>query len=139
VNQPDPIRALIPKPPSTPAEVLRGTARYLTAFGWIQNDFYADDSDTPAACVAGAMALVAIGERRDNEADIGNPDDPSIDPLLREAARWMGTALVRTYGMGVLGFNDHPGQQAAIVVDHLRQVANAWDAAHPDTTLQVMP
>jgi hypothetical protein len=133
------VPALFADPPCTPAEVLRATARYLAYYGWIQDDLYADDSPCPAACVAGAMALVATGERLDSDEQVTNPDDPDTDPLLREAACLMGTALTRTYRMGLVEFNDHPGQQAAIIIDHLQRVANAWENGHPDTVAEVMP
>jgi hypothetical protein len=105
--------------------VLRRAADYLSDHGWIQGDFYADDTPTPAACAFGAMALVATGERSDSDDDAANPD-----PLLQAAAHWLRTALARTYGMDLAEWNDQPGQCAAIVIDHMRRVADAWDA-HP--------
>jgi hypothetical protein len=118
--------------------VLRAAAHYLARYGWIQDDLYEGDSIYPPACAAGAMALVAIGERVDGEEQITNTDDSDIDPLLREAAYLMGVALTRTYRVGLVEWNDRPGQQAAVVIDHLQRVANAWENAHPDTCTQVM-
>jgi hypothetical protein len=115
----------------TPADVLRHAADYLLEHGWIQDDFYdnGDDGPTPAACMAGAIAIVATGQRLESDDDL-NPDNRTSDPLMREAHRLLGTALTRTYGVGVIQFNDHPGQSLAVLVDHMRRVADAWDA-HP--------
>jgi hypothetical protein len=115
----------------TPADVLRQAADYLIEHGWIQDDFYdnENDSPTPAACMAGAIAIVATGQRLESDTDL-NPDNQTSDPLMREAHRLLGTALTRTYSMGVIQFNDHPGQSLAVLVDHMHRVAAAWDA-HP--------
>jgi hypothetical protein len=81
----------------TPADVLRQAADYLVEHGWIQDGFYdnGDDGPTPAACMAGAIAIVATGQRLESDDDL-NPDNPTSDPLMREAHRLLGTALTRT-------------------------------------------
>jgi hypothetical protein len=66
---------------TTPADVLRHAADYLVDLGWIQDDFYdsGDDSATPAACMAGAIAIVATGQRLESDTDL-NPDNHTSDP-----------------------------------------------------------
>jgi hypothetical protein len=46
----------------TPADVLRGAARYLELHGWIKSSYYGDTSiPFPPACADGAIGMAAFG------------------------------------------------------------------------------
>jgi hypothetical protein len=47
----------------TPADILRGAARYLEAHGWTQNVYYGGNADEafPPACADGAIGMAAYG------------------------------------------------------------------------------
>ena len=47
----------------TPADILRGAARYLTVYGWVQSSYYGghDNNPFPPACADGAIGMAAFG------------------------------------------------------------------------------
>src|SRR5690242_5380342 len=75
----------------TPADILRGAARYLDTHGWHQGTYFAsDDLGTrvtdepfPAACVVGAIAMAAYGTKSDDLYAPGNVPATSVRDFHR--------------------------------------------------------
>jgi hypothetical protein len=119
----------------TPADILRGAARYLQLHGWHQGDLYADTpaAITPPACALGAIGMAAFGGRistaedgRD-ESDYRHATDALIDYLYLTGADVAGT--------GSLGdWNDEDGRTAAEVIAALNAAADEWDRQHTPPT-----
>ncbi len=127
---------------TTPADILRGAARYLEVHGWTQHSYYAPDNTTafPAACVSGAIGMAAYGHTVDN------PHDEKADPGVRDYRRALDALIdhldltetaLDPDGLLVFDFtdpftwNDTPGRTAAEVVTALRHAADEWDRSHP--------
>ena len=65
----------------TPADTLMRAAEYLQRHGWTRGVFYATtNTDTPPACVTGALAIAAYGyPHPDPYSDTFHPDSPVAD------------------------------------------------------------
>src|SRR4051812_6352319 len=72
----------------TPADILRGAARYLQLHGWIQHAYYGGDDTAafPPACADGAIGMAAYGYcplvPGDNTTDPGYRDYNHARTLL---------------------------------------------------------
>jgi hypothetical protein len=122
-------------PPVTPADILRGAARYLEIHGWHRRDYYATTTvPFPAADVAGAIGMAAHG---------GFHDVPCLDgPNVRDYTRayaYLTTYLVDQGAiaddpdrgpMNVDWWNDQPTQTAGNVAATLRAAADEYDWQH---------
>jgi hypothetical protein len=139
----------------SPADILRGAARYLHQHGWRQGALYADDehttrtpSPTPAACALGAIGMAAFGERI--------PDHPEQRPGWRDYQRASNalddyltdtgaknTVPVRdddsTDNASVGDWNDAPGRTAAEVIAALHAAADNYDRTHHRQPEQARP
>jgi hypothetical protein len=121
----------------TPAVVLRGAARYLQLHGWTQGTYYADqpDNPTPPACLMGALAMAAFGQRLPTDAwqwpewaDYKRAEDILLDHL----GRLHPPTSDDDYPEPGLGdWNDQPDRTAKQVIAALAACADDWDDTHP--------
>jgi hypothetical protein len=118
----------------TPADTLLRAADYLQRHGWTRGAYYATtNTDTPPACVTGALAIAAYGyPHPDPYSDAVHPDHPVADS-------WHAfvTAEYRlSHHLGLkpadrdslepetlYGWNDDPARTAAEVIATLRAAA----------------
>ncbi len=125
----------------TPADILRGAARYLEVHGWTQGLYYRPTGNPfPAACATGAIAMAVYGYQSDD------PYQPADRHGLREFTRALD-ALVDVINRTDPPFvnaeldgwdtatspfcwNDAHGQTAAHVIATLRQAADDYDWTH---------
>jgi hypothetical protein len=131
----------------TPAVVLRGAARYLQLHGWTQHNYYADECDTyhlppnvtystqtPPACVMGALAIAAYGRRLPTNA-CKQPEwadyKHAEDVLLAHLGRLYPPASDEDFPEPGLGdWNDQPDRTAAQVITALNSAADHWEHTH---------
>jgi hypothetical protein len=127
----------------TPADILRGAARYLQLHGWHQDDLYTPGSGVPfpPACAIGAIYAAAFG-RPGSSGEAG--DDPHL-PLARHTIGVLADHLIH-HGVTtvdpdtlacadqlgaaydtVTAWNDTPGQTPQHVIRQLRLAAIGWD------------
>lgn len=122
-------------PVVTPADILRGAARYLELHGWTQDSYYDHDSDPafPAACADGAIGMAAYG--RLTTIPGRQIDDPHF-ALYQRADAYFNDYL---HTVGLLtdpddvythGWNDTHGRTAADVIATLRAAADEYDWQH---------
>jgi hypothetical protein len=126
----------------TPADLLRGAARYLSRYGWLQGDFFdlVDEANFPPACSLGAINIAAHGRpilSSDNTAD-DELTDNAIRAMRALAAylspEYANTVEVFAYMAGAIdivsGWNDEDGRTLAEVIETLTDAADDWDRAH---------
>jgi hypothetical protein len=122
-----PTDAALPPFAMTPADILRGAARYLETHGWHQGALYAGSSHTPAACAIGAIGMIACGGRL-------APTNPrGARPTYRAATTALHTYLHTATGgqhRRVSDWNDASGRTAAEVIAALRGAAEQYDQDH---------
>lgn len=141
-------QAQTPAPPVaiTPADILRGAARYLELHGWIQADPFGRTPDGgifPLACVSGAMTMAVYGRPTDPD-DPRNNDSESAEQYHR-ALRCLADALwadgrvaeqelsapvYMSANQVVTDWNDEAGQTTADVTAFLNAAADDYDWAH---------
>jgi hypothetical protein len=126
---------------TTPADLLRGAALYLTRHGWLQGDFFdlLAEANFPPACSLGAINIAAHGRPilgSDNGAD-----DELTDNAIR-AVRVLAAYLYPEYESVdnfaykvsaidiVSGWNDDDDRTLAEVIETLTDAADDWDRAH---------
>jgi hypothetical protein len=126
----------------TPADLLRGAARYLNQYGWVQGDFFdlLNEANFPPACSLGAINIAAHGR------PILCSDDTADDELTDNAIRAMRVLAAHLYPEYetvdnfaykvsaidiVSGWNDEDGRTLAEVIETLTDAADDWDRAHP--------
>jgi uncharacterized protein DUF6197 len=132
----------------TPADILRGAARYLQLHGWRQGALYTDaehttdpPSLTPPACALGAIGMAAFGHRIPDhspvDADAGWRDYQHASDALDDYLTLTGakTTVPELYqdcrdGISVGDWNDAPGRTLAEVTATLNAAADAWDRQH---------
>jgi hypothetical protein len=125
----------------TPADILRGAARYLEIHGWIQGTFYAAFDPFPAACADGAIGMAVYGQQCGFP---GEGEDPRY-PEYRRALAWLVDYLknhghdvwpdvdpadIDSYGPDLFVWNDQLGQTAETVIAALREAADEYDWQH---------
>jgi hypothetical protein len=118
----------------TPADILRGAARYLELHGWTQGDYYARTGEPfPPADMTGAIAVATFGYI--TECPFYEPA-----PIVRDY--WQAVEAIALYldGVGLLDpasdqgspyrWNDEPARTAEQVVTVLRAAADDYDWTH---------
>jgi hypothetical protein len=121
----------------TPADILRGAARYLELHGWTQGDYYAGNEPFPPACAIGAIGMAAHGVGTDcPHFDGPNPRDCNL------AFAYLRGYLFDHGHITTLGndwsteatttgeWNDRDDQTAATVIATLRAAADDYDRTH---------
>jgi hypothetical protein len=128
----------------SPADILRGAARYLEVHGWTQGDYYdpRDRGVFPRACVTGAIGMAAYGRATSFPADADN--EPGIRDY-RKAVAYLGDYLD---GLGItstqpddwsadpvnpIDWNDRGDQRAENVIAVLRDAADDYESTHGGT------
>ena len=120
----------------TPADVLRGAARYLQLHGWTQGTYYADQPDdhTPPACAMGALGMAAFGQRfpapayeRPEWADYKRAEDVLMAHL---GCGYPPVSDDDYPEPGVGDWNDQPDRTAEQVITALNAAADEWDRTH---------
>jgi hypothetical protein len=105
---------------------LLAMGRYLSGHGWMQGEYYASTATlTPAACLVGALSLIAYGYPAEAPAD--NFTHPGFD-LFEAAMCHLGGYLTHTYGRDlgdVYTFNDTPGRAVGEVLAMLHEAASS--------------
>ena len=128
----------------TPADILRGAARYLEIHGWTQGSFYdlshnkaaAAARPFPPACVTGAIGMAAHGTR------IESPTTCSVATArdFRVAFHYLSGYLTdhdlifidpdEIDGDSPFCWNDDADQSAETVIATLRAAADDYDRRH---------
>lgn len=121
----------------TPADTLRRAAYYLQRHGWTRGAYYATtNTDTPPACVTGALAVAAYGyPHPDPYTDTFHPDSPDAD-------RWHAFVTAEyqlSHHLGLkpadrdslepetlYGWNDDPTRTGHEVIATLHAAANQY-------------
>jgi hypothetical protein len=129
----------------TPADILRGAARYLEEHGWHRGAYYGGTPGQPfpPADAVGAIGMAAYGTRQD---DLYTPDAPADDIRgFRRAVDCFCDYLGRTEPMCRLSgdedidldlelspfvWNDDPARHRLHVVLALNAAAKDWDRTH---------
>ncbi len=127
----------IPTVDVTPADILRGAARYLELHGWIQRDHYSNQGGPfPPACAIGAIGMAAHGRLIAIPTDFGSGVGD-----CRRAVDYL-TAYLDDLGITTTGdewstepatfydWNDRDDQSAANVVRTLLGAADNYDRTH---------
>jgi hypothetical protein len=129
---------------TTPAELLRGSARYLHTHGWTQHQFFDLLADTdelfPPACASGAIIAAATGTCPvSGLLDTDTADDHDTDTAIRAMrvfADWLDGGYVPVEScpvssIDVIGdWNDDDERTLTEVTDALCAAADDWDRAH---------
>ena len=115
----------------TPADILRGAARYLELHGWTQGDYYARTGEPfPPADMTGAIAVATFGYIT---------DCPFYEPAPIVREYWQTVEILAVYLDGVELFNpdadhgspyrwnDDPARTAEQVITVLRAAADDYD------------
>ncbi|MCA2219521.1 DUF6197 family protein [Jidongwangia harbinensis] len=125
----------------TPADILRGAARYLEIHGWIQASYYANHADPfPPACAIGAIGMAAHGRLMTIPTDHGTGVRD-----CRRAVDYLNSYLTDTGEIRpqsddwdttpatAFDWNDLDDQAAEDVVATLRAAADNYDRTHGGT------
>jgi hypothetical protein len=131
------------QPGTSPADLLRGAALYLTRHGWTQGQFFdlLADTDGPfmPACASGAIITAASGRCLPNGLltdDDQHPDALAAMRAMRVFADWIDGGYVPVDGfpassIDVIGdWNDHDGRTLTEVIEALTDAADDWDRTH---------
>lgn len=116
----------------TPADVLRGAARYLELHGWTRYDYFAAKPTIkvpfPAACAHGAISVACYGRAVAHPFEYHGPE-------LRLFKHAMGffDDYLDVSSDEIVGplWNDRDGRTVAEVVKALRDAADDYDRTHP--------
>lgn len=129
----------------TPADLMRGGARYIQRYGWHQMSMFASDSGEafPPACAIGGIRAAVTGNPAPGYASCGeSPADLRLyERVLAEFAAHLlvNNIAVDAYTAdtitdlprAVIGdWNDEPERTAAEVIQALHDAANEWDRTH---------
>lgn len=127
-------------PVVTPADTLRGAARYLELHGFNRGHFYALDADNPAfppACVIGALGMAAHGRLCDPPTSCGLPGDRDFRLAYSHLTGYLvdqGHLITDdewSTGVSSVGeWNDNDEQAAEAVTAALRAAADDYDWQH---------
>ncbi len=122
----------------SPADILRGAARYLEIHGWTQASYYTNAADPfPPACALGAIGMAAHGRLIPIPTDSGagaRDCRRAIDYLTRYLDDLGVTATTgddwSTDPVTPIDWNDRDSQSAQTVITALRAAADAYAWAH---------
>jgi hypothetical protein len=125
----------------TPADTLRGAARYLELRGWTQGDYYAFIAEVPfpPACVTGAIGMAAHGTRVESPTTCSVPTAREFRLAFHYLSGYLidndligdnGTDPDEATGDAPFCWNDGYGQTADNVIATLRAAADDWDWTH---------
>lgn len=125
----------------TPADILRGAARYLEIHGWHQGDYYAFIAAVPfpPACVTGAIGMAAHGTRLESPTTGSVPTARDFRVAFHYLSGYLAdnglTATTATDSDEIdtdspFRWNDNDGQTAAMVITVLRAAADDYDRTH---------
>jgi hypothetical protein len=140
------LESLAPAVELTPADTLRGAARYLETHGWTQDQYYGGTVTDrfPPACVSGAIGMAAYGYRSlipcDNTNDPGHRDYNEAIACLADYLEHTEADLTlapntwepdgpRDYTADPFAWNDRDGQSAENVIATLRAAADDFSTA----------
>ena len=119
----------------TPADILRGAARYLRRYGWTRRRTYDLTTDTPfpPADVLGAISMAVHGrvlvDLIDNDLDgYVTWTEGVLDEDLDRAGHYH---LDTPWAASIDAWNDAPGRTATDVIDTLRAAADDYELAPP--------
>ncbi|MEU7908983.1 hypothetical protein [Actinoplanes sp. NPDC049118] len=126
----------------TPADLLRGAARYLFMHGWKQGDFFdlLSDKPFPPACSLGAINICAHGRPilcSDDESQ--DADTDAAITAMRVLAAYLDPDYSTTVDIFaymtsaidiVSGWNDEDDRTIGEVIETLTDAADNWDRAH---------
>ena len=119
----------------TPADTLRGAARYLELHGWTRGDYYGSTRPFPPACVIGALGMAAHGTITDCPFLTGR-DTADCNRAYRYLTQYLadqgeiaapGPVIE---GLALSEWNDRDGQNADHVIATLRAAADEYDWTH---------
>ena len=124
----------------TPAATLHRAADHLERHGWSQGAYYADyGSDTPSACVIGALAIAAYGyPHPDPYSDTFHTDSVESDCWHRfvtaeyHLSTHLGLKPADRESLEpetLYDWNDHDGRTATEVITTLRAAAASYGGA----------
>jgi len=127
----------IPDVTITPADILRGAARYVDLHGWTRDDFYSASHDAiwPAACALGAIGMAVYGRPVVDPEESSHPGSEQF-----EAARALLVAYLSHTGelfdyddgeLTIADWNDLGGNSANDVIRAFEAAADAWDFENP--------
>lgn len=136
-----PTTASTPDVEPTPADVLRGAARYLENHGWAKGDFFAAAPNTslpfPAADVCGAICVAATGTVV-APSGMHGPDAHLALRAMAQLATYLEYDDINVdrpdiaYLIG--DWNDDDNRGIDEVVDALDAAADDWEHQHPAVT-----
>jgi hypothetical protein len=130
---------------STPADVLRATARYIYSNGWHQGSPYGPitlpGAGLPPACIEGALHVTLCGHA---DADTRCDATPETWRQIHHTTRVLAGHLYDTVQPAdpwvdgdtpndaqiVTDWNDEYGRTAGEVIATLREAADEWDRSH---------
>jgi hypothetical protein len=123
----------------TPADILLRAAEYLERHGWTRGVYYATITDTPPACVTGALAIAAYGfPHPDPYSDTFNPDSAVADcwhafvTAEHRLSAHLGLKPAERDSLEpetLYGWNDDPARTPAEVIATLRGAAQSHGGA----------
>ena len=123
--------------PVTPADILRGAARYLELHGWIQRDHYSNQGGPfPPACAIGAIGMAAHGRlvTLPCTSGPGRHDARRARDYLTAYLTDTGVLTIPTDDYRpwptVADWNDRPGQTAVAVTATLHAAADEYVWTH---------
>ncbi len=121
----------------TPADILRGAARYLELHGWIQRDHYSNQGGPfPPACAIGAIGMAAHG-RLVTLPCTGGPGRSDARRARNYLTAYLTDTGVLTIPADdyrpwptVIDWNDRPDQTAVAVIASLHAAADEYTWTH---------
>lgn len=124
--------------PVTPAEILRGAARYLEIHGWITRHYYSNAATSfPPACVVGAIGMAAHGRMQASPQMSGSNARDCNKAVIYLTGHLVDLGDIdlcpddyATTPASLFDWNDHDGQSAESVITTLRAAADEYDWAH---------
>lgn len=117
----------------TPADVLRGAARYLELHGWTQDQLFADAWESgqfPPACALGAIAIAAYGCVIDWPYNTHRPEHRLFVRSVDFAEDYIDVITCRDASPLLSEWNDIHDRTAEEVITALRAAADDWDRTH---------
>jgi len=119
----------------TPADILRGAARYIQLHGWHQGNFYPlDHGPFPPACAAGAIRVAVCGRPVRYLENLDHHEQRLVTRTEQFLAAHLDpdrTPEVLGGPFSVIGdWNDLDWRNSTEVIDTLTDAAGEWDRIH---------